>query len=86
MKSAYHDHLDACEHCREYPHALCAGGAMDMSFTEKEALRVVEAAWGIHHLLPHPDNVWSLSDAAALREFIRAIMKLPPLPEKEGEK
>ena len=49
-----------------------------LTFDPGEAARVVRAAWGIHHLLPHPDDepTW----AAPLREFHRSIQKLSKLP------
>lgn len=47
-------------------------------YTEEQAQRIARAAWGVHFLLPHPDDVrpeWQ----AGLREFHRAIQGLPPL-------
>ena len=55
-----------------------------MTFTLEEALRAVEAAWGVQHLLPHPDNTKSAEDAQAVREFHRAIGKLPPQVAPQG--
>ena len=48
-----------------------------LTFDPGEAARVVRAAWGIHHLLPHPDDATTW--ASQLREFHRAIQKLPKL-------
>lgn len=55
-------------------------------FTDAQAQRIVDLAWDVQHLLPHPDDVSSPEDADALREFHRAITLLPPLPEDEKRK
>jgi hypothetical protein len=57
-----------------------------MTFTLDEALRVVEAAWGAQHLLPHPDNTRTAENAQAIREFHRAIGKLPAEPPPKGHR
>jgi hypothetical protein len=60
------------------------GRPAGMTFKEADAQRVVDAAWGVQHLLPHPDDVASAEDAARLREFHRAIVKIPPIARVGG--
>jgi hypothetical protein len=46
-------------------------------YTEEQAQRIARAAWGIHFLLPHPDN--EKQYAEGIREFNRSIQCLPKL-------
>jgi hypothetical protein len=46
-------------------------------YTEEEAQRIARAAWGVHALLPHPDDVRDAEHAASLREFHRAMTCSP---------
>ena len=62
-------------------------------YTNEEAQRIARAAWGIHHLLPHPDDMtgfyeqWKNSVIA----FNRALGALPvrppevPLPKPDWD-
>jgi hypothetical protein len=51
-----------------------------ITYSEADLLRIAHAAWDIQHLLPHPDDepTW----ASDIREFHRAMQKLPPLEPK----
>lgn len=51
------------------------------NYNQEEAERLIDAAWGVQHLIPHPDDVNSPEDARAIRQFNRALIKLPPLEE-----
>lgn len=51
-------------------------------YTAEQAQRIARAAWGVHFLLPHADEVSDSKDAASLREFHRAMVGVPPLPKK----
>jgi hypothetical protein len=46
-------------------------------YTEEEAQRIARAAWGVHFLLPHPDDVNDAEYAENLRRFNRALTGLP---------
>ena len=50
-------------------------------YTAEQAQRIARAAWSVHYLLPHADEV-AESYAANLREFHRALAGVPPLPKK----
>ncbi len=50
-------------------------------YTPEQAQRIAEAAWGVHYLLPHPDDVGDKEHAASLRKFHRALIDAPPLKE-----
>jgi hypothetical protein len=49
-------------------------------YTDAGAHRLARAAWGVHFLLPHPDDA-PPGYALALRNFHRALTGLPPLVE-----
>ena len=53
-----------------------------ITYSNEELLRIVNAAWDIQHLLPHPDDerTW----ATEIREFHRALQKLAPLETIEA--
>lgn len=52
-------------------------------YTDAEAHRLARAAWGVHFLLPHPDDVRNPEHAASLREFHRAMTCSPPVATDE---
>jgi hypothetical protein len=54
-------------------------------YTAEQAQRIARAAWGIHFLLPHPDDVTDPKYAADIREFNRAMQALPAKIVREGE-
>ena len=56
-------------------------GSQLPKYTEEQAQRIARAAWGVQHLLPHADDVAD-EDAAAVREFQRALIDAPPLPPR----
>ena len=54
-----------------------ATGERFPKYTEAQAQRIARAAWGVHFLLPHPDDVSRThvgpKYASALREFNNAL-------------
>jgi hypothetical protein len=52
-----------------------------ITYSNEDLIRIAHAAWDIQHLLPHPDDepTW----AWPLREFHRALQKLPSLEPKQ---
>ena len=52
-------------------------------YTDAEAQRIARASWGVHFLLPHPDDEPAYADG--LREFHRA-MTLNPKQDPKGKK
>lgn len=46
-------------------------------YSEEQAQRIARAAWGVHFLLPHPDDVAEPSYAENLRRFHRALVAVP---------
>lgn len=46
-------------------------------YTPEQLKRLAEAAWGVHFLLPHPDDA-PQQYAAALREFNSALTDTRP--------
>jgi hypothetical protein len=46
-------------------------------YSNEDLLRIANAVWDVQHLLPHADD--EPAQGAQLREFHRAIQKLPPL-------
>ncbi len=54
-------------------------------YTDAQAQRIARAVWGVHFLLPHPDDVSDPKHALALRNFNRALIDIPPLDEKNGD-
>jgi hypothetical protein len=62
-----------------------ANGERWPEYTEEQAQRIARAAWGIHALLPHPDDVDSRVDASALREFNNAMTCTRPASQPSSE-
>jgi len=50
-------------------------------YTPEQAQRIARAAWGVHYLLPHPDDVRDKEHAANIIRFNRAIIAAPPTKE-----
>lgn len=48
-------------------------------YTDAQAQHLARAVWGVHFLLPHPDDVADPKTALALRNFNRALSGIPPL-------
>ena len=48
-------------------------GERQAVYTDEEAQRIARAAWGVHFLLPHPDDVPDAEHAKNIREFHRAL-------------
>lgn len=59
-------------------------GSQIPKYTDEQAQRIAKACWGVQHLLPHADDVAN-EDAAAVREFHRALVNVPPLPDRSAE-